>query len=84
MTSLTTALDNELKTFAPTIFGAVEILLPGYTLRLLDGAGAVTFDGRTFVGRDATFGVLAAASTLSDGSGDEECAIASARGSCEF
>jgi hypothetical protein len=62
---------------APTvaIFGAVEILLPGYTLRLLDGAGAVTFGGRTFVGLDPTFGAIDSIEEISDGGGDEAPAV---------
>lgn len=54
-----------------TIFGAVEILLPGYTLRLLDGAGRVTFAGKTFEGLDPTFGTIDSIDVIADGTGDE-------------
>lgn len=49
------------------LFTAVEAVLPGATLRLLDGAGTVTFAGRTFVGQDPDLGVLASVEPVSDG-----------------
>src|SRR3546814_5763538 len=51
---------------APWIFGAVEIVLPDYNLRLLDGASELTINGNLYKGEDATFGTLAAISTLSE------------------
>src|SRR3546814_13277338 len=66
----TPQLDTALQGFSPLVFGAVEIVLPSYNLRLLDGAGTLTFSGKTFVGRDATYGVLAAIEALRDGAGD--------------
>ncbi len=55
-----------------TVFGAVELLLPGHTIRLLDGAGRVAFgDGRIFTGLDATFGAVDSLDVISDGAGDE-------------
>jgi hypothetical protein len=68
---LTAALDA----VSHTIFGCVEILLPGYNLRLLDGAGQITFGGKTFYGHDATFGTLAACEQIDDGAGDEAPAL---------
>jgi hypothetical protein len=56
---------------APTIVGAVEILLPGYALRLLDGAAEIPLNGHLFVGRDETFGVLASISDLTENLDDE-------------
>lgn len=56
---------------APWIFGAVEIVLPGYNLRLLDGAGQIAINGNLYQGEDATFGTLASISTLSEDMGDE-------------
>src|SRR3546814_3010719 len=41
---------------APWIFGAVEIVLPDYNLRLLDGASELTINGNLYKGEDATFG----------------------------
>lgn len=71
MTQLTPALEAALKTVDPMVFGAVAIDLPGRQVNLLDGAGAVTFGGRTYVGRDDTYGVLAAVEPLSEAMGSE-------------
>jgi hypothetical protein len=69
---LSGAFTAELAKPALILFGAVEIVLPGPTyVRLLDGAGTVTFGGRTFVGRDATFGVLGGVSEFADGLEDQ-------------
>lgn len=70
MTQLTPRLDAELRTDTPLVFGAIAIDLPGYQVNLLDGAGFLTFGGRTFVGQDDTFGVIAGVEDLSDGTGD--------------
>lgn len=75
MSDLAPALDAELKTLTPTIFGAVAIDLPGRQVNLLDGAGQLSFGGRSFFGRDATYGTLAAIDSLSEGLGDEAPAI---------
>ena len=56
---------------APWIFGAVEIVLPDYTLRLLDGSSQLAINGHLFIGEDPTFGTLASISTLSEEIGDE-------------
>lgn len=53
------------------IFVALEVELPGHTIRLLDGSGAVTFDGKTFSGRDATYGTLGGVEPLTDGTDGE-------------
>ena len=53
------------------LFGAVEINLPGYDLCLLDGSGTVVMNGKTFVGRDATYGVLDAIKGLDDQTADK-------------
>lgn len=80
MSSLTPQLDAALAAASPTWFGAVRIDLPGYTLRLLDGAGFAVFPegasgGGTYLGRDPVYGVLAAIDEISDGIGDEAPAI---------
>lgn len=75
MTSLTTGLDTALGQDRVLVFGALSIALPGYTLRLLDGSGAVVFNSATWVGEDANFGVLAALSAIDDGAGDQAPAI---------
>lgn len=70
MSALTPALEAELRGPSPTIFGAIAIDLPGMSVNLLDGSGLLAFGGRTFVGEDATFGVLSDVQNLSDGTGD--------------
>ena len=72
MSQMSPALDAALGQREATIFGAVELQLPGRTVRLLEGAGFVPFpDGRVFTGRDEQFGVLSAIEDLTDGTGDE-------------
>lgn len=56
---------------APWIVGGIEMLLPGYALRLLDGAGVVPINGSYYFGEDPTFGVLNSISQLSESLGDE-------------
>jgi hypothetical protein len=75
MTALTPQLDAALSADRPLIYGAVEINLPGYDLRLLDGSGRIAHGSDIFTGEDATFGVLAAIDEISDGMGDEAPAI---------
>lgn len=70
MTGLTPALDAELRGPSPTVFGAIAIDLPSASINLLDGSGVLSFAGRTFVGEDATFGVLSDVQNLTDGTGD--------------
>lgn len=70
MSQFTAGMQAELVKPSVLMFAAVEIDLPGKTLRLIDGAGQLTFGGNTFVGKDADFGAIAAASTLSDGADD--------------
>jgi hypothetical protein len=67
MPALTAALDTALAGDRPLVFGALEILLPGRPVRLLDGSGQLTLFGNTFVGEDTEFGVLAAVSSIADG-----------------
>ena len=75
MAQLTVAFDAALAGSSPTVFGAVAIALPGGNVNLLDGAGVLSFGGRTYVGRDATYGTLAAIENLTDGTGDEAPAL---------
>jgi hypothetical protein len=71
MSAITPQLDAALRERAPSIFGAVSIDLPGYELNLLDGAATLVFGGRTYTGRDATYGALSSISNLTDGMGNE-------------
>jgi hypothetical protein len=71
MTELTPALDAALSADRPLVFGALELDLPGGAARFLDGAGEISFAGRTFVGTDPTFGTIAAIDAITDGGSDE-------------
>ena len=75
MTAMHPALDAALAGPTPTIFGAIEIVLPDHTIRLLTGSGIVVFGGKTFTGVDATYGVLHSVEDLTDGTGDEAPAL---------
>lgn len=67
MTGLTADMVTALGQPSVVMFGAVEILLPSYSLRLVDGPAVLSFGGHSFVGRDATYGVLGAVSSYTDG-----------------
>jgi hypothetical protein len=71
MTRLTPALDVALSQDRPFMYGSVEINLPGYDLRLLDGSGVLQVDGQSFFGEDPIYGVLESIDELDDGLGDE-------------
>jgi hypothetical protein len=64
-------LQAALQTDAPFLFGAVEIVFPDYTLRVLDGSGELTIGGNLFVGLDPVFGALDTISTHEESMGDE-------------
>lgn len=72
MSNLTSGMVTDLSKRAVLMFTAVEIVLPAYTVRLLDGAGFAVFGGHTFTGRDANgYGVLGAIDEYADGVDDE-------------
>lgn len=52
------------------LFGAVEIVLPDRTVRLLDGAAETRIAGETYTGRDPEWGVLDTIKGLADSNGD--------------
>lgn len=68
---LPTAMAADLQRSVVLMFCAIQIDLPGGPLRNLDGAGFATFDVDgapvTFVGRDATFGVMGGVTEVVDG-----------------
>lgn len=66
MSQLTPAMASAMSARSVLMFCAVEIALPGYNLRLLSGPSEVTFDGRTFRGKDATYGVLGGVEEIAD------------------
>lgn len=72
---MTPALQAALAARNVTIFGAVEMVLPSRTIRVLDGSGALTIGGNSFTGRDAVFGVLGSIDPLTDGLDDEAPAL---------
>ena len=73
--ALSPAMDAALSGVAPTICGLLEINLPGYDLRLTDGAGVIKWGAKTFLGKDTTYGTIAAVDDLTDGAGDEAPAL---------
>lgn len=75
MTQFTPAMDAALAAPVVTTFGAVQIDLPGYTLRLLTGPIALAAPWDGFVGRDPTYGVLAGIDDLRDGGGEQAPAL---------
>ena len=75
MTGLASAFDTALAAPSVVMFGAVSIALPGGTVRLVDGAGSVTFGSATYVGRDSVYGVLGGLTEVSDGVDDEAPSI---------
>jgi hypothetical protein len=75
MSNLTPAFDAELAKPSPTVFGSVSIDLPQAQINLLDGAGVLTFSGRTYRGMDATYGTLASIEPIEEGVGDEAPAL---------
>jgi hypothetical protein len=66
MSQLTTAMADALDAPSVLMFCAVEIALPSYNLCLLSGPGEVTFGGRTFRGKDETYGTLGGVEAIAD------------------
>jgi hypothetical protein len=58
MSQLSPAMAAALAESRVLLFGAVRIALPNYTIRLLDGSGALPIGNEIYQGRDATYGVL--------------------------
>lgn len=75
MSELAPALESELAGPAPLVFGAISLNLPDATVNLLDGSGVLAFGGKTYTGRDPTYGVLAACDNLVDAMGDQAPAL---------
>ena len=64
-------LQAALETEAPYLFGAIEILFPDHTLRVLDGSGELTIGGDLYTGEDPVFGVLDTIGTHEEAIGEE-------------
>jgi hypothetical protein len=75
MSELTPALATALAQPRVLVFGAVKIVLPSKTLRLLDGSGALAISGESYSGSDPDWGVLDTIKGLSDSSTDSAPAI---------
>lgn len=71
----TPAMEAALKQRFANLFGAIRIDLPAATVRLLDGAASLSFDGGTYTGKDPVFGVLDSTEEIADGIGDEAPAL---------
>jgi hypothetical protein len=66
MSQFTPAMADAMGARSVLMFCAVEIALPSYNLRLLSGPGEVSFAGRTFRGKDETYGVLGGVEEIAD------------------
>lgn len=79
MSQLSPELEAALQQPQATIFGAIQMVLPGRTVQVIVGSGVVQFavDGvmQTFTGKDDIVGVFAAIEQISDGIGDEAPAL---------
>ncbi|WP_242095416.1 hypothetical protein [Sphingomonas sp. CROZ-RG-20F-R02-07] len=79
MSQLSPALEVALAQPQATIFGAIQMKLPGRTVQVIVGSGVVKFvvDGvlETFTGKDDIVGVFAAIEQITDGIGDEAPAL---------
>lgn len=71
MTDYPAALEAELSTKNPLLFGAIKIDIAGGAISLLDGASEVTFGGDTYRGADDIYGTLAEIDGIRDGVGDQ-------------
>jgi hypothetical protein len=71
----TPAVEAALHAFNPLICALLEVNLPDYDLRLVDGATHVPWGDRTFKGRDPVYGVWVSTDALGDGLGDDVPAL---------
>lgn len=72
MSELPVAMSAALAGNRVIMFGAVRIaLLTGYTICLLDGAGALMINGELYQGRDPVYGVLDTMEGMEDSIGDD-------------
>lgn len=71
MSQLPPAMSAALADTRVLLFGAVRIALPGYTVRLLDGSGALMIGGELYQGRDTTYGVLDTIDGIDESMGED-------------
>jgi hypothetical protein len=69
--ALNATLDAALQGPAPLVCCLLKIELPAATLRIVDGAGHVTFGGETYSGDDPVYGVLGSIETVDEAIGTE-------------
>jgi hypothetical protein len=76
MTEITPALDAALSADRVPMCGLLRIdFNDGRVLRLVDGAGSITWGAEAYVGRDETFGAIQSVDEIDDGTGDEAPAL---------
>ena len=68
---LDNALDTALRGASVTVANLVEIVLPGRTIRVVDGAAQLLFNGNTFTGEDAVYGTLGGIDPVTEQVGTE-------------
>lgn len=77
MTALTPAMEAALAATDPIVVALLEVTLPDYDLRLIDGASEVHWPGHdgeadaVFVGQDPVYGPWTASDAFGDGIGDQ-------------
>ena len=71
ISGLTPQMRAALEATDPLCVALLEINLPDYDLRLIDGASEVPWGDKLFVGRDPVYGVWSASDAFGDGIGDQ-------------
>lgn len=71
MSALTSQMDAALAADRALVTLFLKIGLPGHTIRLLYGSGAVAWGSEVFTGEDALYGTLGSVDPIEDGTGDQ-------------
>ena len=69
--SLNASTDAALRGAAPLVVCALRMALPDYTIKAVDGAGAVSIDGEVYTGEDAVYGTLSGIEVIEESQGTE-------------
>lgn len=72
---LTPQMEAALRALDPIIVGLLEVNLPDYDLRLIDGASKLPWGDKMFLGSDPIYGKWLASDAFGDGIGDEVPAL---------
>ena len=75
MSELSPGLAAALEQDRVLLVGAIEMVLPSHTVRLLDGSGQVMIGGHLYSGRDAAWGVVDSVKGITESTGDTAPAI---------